>query len=43
MHHTGLKLIPSEINMNSIDANVSKLRLALSGLNGIVIVDAPPA
>lgn len=42
MHHTGLKLIPSEINMNSIDADVSKLKLALSGLNGIVIVDAPP-
>jgi len=42
MHHTGLKLIPSEINMNSIDANVSKLRVALSGLEGIVIIDAPP-
>ena len=42
MHHTGLKIIPSEINMNSLFAELSKLRLALSELQGIVIVDAPP-
>lgn len=42
MHHTGLKFIPSSIDLDSLNSDVSKLRLSLSRLNGIVIVDAPP-
>ncbi len=42
MHHTGLKLIPSSIDLDSLGADVSKLRLAMSKLEGTVIVDAPP-
>ncbi len=42
MHHTGLKLVPSSIDLDSLSADVSKLRFALNKLEGIVIVDAPP-
>ncbi|MCK4550747.1 MAG: cell division ATPase MinD [Candidatus Aenigmarchaeota archaeon] len=43
MHHTGLRVIPSAIDLNSLDASVSKLRIALKSLpNKYVIVDAPP-
>ncbi len=42
MHHTGLKLIPSSIDLDSLGADMSKLRLALSKLKGTVIVDCPP-
>lgn len=42
MHHTGLTLIPSSINLESLDSDVSKLRSVLSQLEGIIIIDAPP-
>jgi len=42
MHHTGLKLVPSSIDLDSLSADVTNLRLALNKLEGTVIVDAPP-
>ena len=42
MHHTGLRLIPSSINLESLDADITKLRSVLSQLEGIVIIDSPP-
>ncbi len=42
MHHTGLKLVPSSIDLDSLSADVSNLRLSLNKLEGTVIVDAPP-
>lgn len=41
MHHTGLKFIPSSIDLESLGADVSRLKSVLSGLEGIVILDAP--
>ncbi len=41
-HHTGLKLIPSSINIDSINTDSSNLHIALNQLEGITIVDAPP-
>ncbi|MFH1127226.1 MAG: cell division ATPase MinD [archaeon] len=42
MHHTGLKLIPSSIDLDSLSADVSRLRLVLNKLEGTIILDAPP-
>ena len=42
MHHTGLKLVPSSIDLDSLNADATNLRLALNKLEGTVIVDAPP-
>ncbi|NOR84708.1 AAA family ATPase [archaeon] len=43
LHHTGLKVIPSAIDLQSLDAKVSRLRAALKNMsNKYVIVDAPP-
>jgi septum site-determining protein MinD len=38
----GLKLIPSSISLDSIDANVRRLKTVLKKLDGIVLVDSPP-
>ena len=43
LHSTGLKILPSAIDLKSLDANVSKLRSVLKSIpNKYVIVDAPP-
>jgi len=43
MHHTGLNIIPSAIDLQSIDTNVTRLRSVLQNLPyDYVIVDAPP-
>ena len=41
MHQTGLKFIPSSIDLELLDADVSKMRLALNKLDSTVIVDSP--
>ncbi|MFH1432322.1 MAG: cell division ATPase MinD [archaeon] len=41
MHQTGLRYIPSSIDLESLGSDVSKMKLALSKLEGIVILDAP--
>jgi len=41
-HPLGLKIIPSSISLDSINADLSSLRGALAGLDGIVLVDSPP-
>ena len=40
--HLGLKLIPSSISLDSIDANTRRLRTVLKNLSGIVLIDSPP-
>ncbi len=41
MHQTGLKFIPSSIDLELLDADVSKMRLALNKLDATIIVDSP--
>ncbi len=41
MHQTGLKFIPSSIDLELLGADVSKMRLALNKLEATVIVDSP--
>lgn len=41
-HSTGLKIIPSSINLDSIHTDVSNLKNVLKQLNGIILVDSPP-
>ena len=40
--HLGLKLVPSSISLDSIDANIGRLRTVLKNLSGIVLIDSPP-
>ena len=42
LHHTGLKLIPSSISVDSINADVSNLKCAINRLDGTIILDSPP-
>ncbi len=43
MHHTGLRVVPAAIDLNSVNANISKLRAYLHTIPAdIVIVDSPP-
>ncbi len=41
MHQTGLKFIPSSIDLELLNADVSNMRLALNKLDSTVIVDSP--
>ena len=41
-HPLGLKIIPSSISLDSINADLSKLKHALNDLDGLVLLDSPP-
>ncbi len=42
IHSTGLRIIPSSVDIALINAKVNNLRKVLRDLEGIVIVDSPP-
>ncbi len=41
-HPMGLKIIPSSISLESINADLSELKPALNDLDGLVLIDSPP-
>jgi septum site-determining protein MinD len=41
-HPTGLKIIPANIGIESIDSDISNLKYHLQQLNGTIILDSPP-
>ncbi len=43
MHHTGLRVVPAAINLDSLKADINKLNIVLREIPAdLVIVDAPP-
>jgi septum site-determining protein MinD len=42
IHPTGLRVIPSSLSLDYINANIFKLRSVLKKLNGLVFIDSPP-
>lgn len=41
-HPSGLKIIPSSIDMGSLDTNLDNINKHIQKLDGIVIIDSPP-
>ena len=41
-HPTGLKILPSGLDLDSVDVDLSNFESVLNGLEGTVIVDSPP-
>ena len=41
-HRSGLKIIPSSISVDEADADIFRLKEALSDLEGTVVLDSPP-